>query len=270
MSDPRLPNLLAACTHLLMALSLPVALYADGLCTQPPENCHAPDPGGGRISTAGIVVCADDFRLARIGCCGGDVNGDGVVNMFDIDPFIEALIRQSFSCEADVNCDGLINNFDIDDFIQVVRNGSCSPCSISPRQVTLSQLCWWGAHLNADTTNDDFRVVYYRNENGFPGQPVCGPYVQSAGQLVIQTRLTGNLIDETYPEREYQASHADCIVTDDLCYWVEISNHAEGVVWLWEFGTGGNGRAIRNGIPTIGDHALCISAVLATDELCAP
>ncbi|MGE0478932.1 MAG: choice-of-anchor B family protein [Phycisphaerae bacterium] len=56
----------------------------------------------------------------------GDTNCDGVVNNFDIDPFVLALTdpagyaAQFPSCSvttADVNNDGMVNNFDIDPFV---------------------------------------------------------------------------------------------------------------------------------------------------------
>jgi sugar lactone lactonase YvrE len=60
----------------------------------------------------------------------GDVNGDGSVNSFDIDPFILALTQPEALpelyphvnplCVADINLDGAINVFDIDPFIDLL------------------------------------------------------------------------------------------------------------------------------------------------------
>lgn len=264
----RVPILLILFIRVWAFTALCFTVCAGELCEVPSSYCQSPDLSGGRISTDGVVVCADDFRLERAGCCGGDVNGDGAVNMFDIDPFVDAITSQVYVCEADTDCDGRMNNFDITGFIEAVHNGTCSPCSISQPEFSLSQLCWWGAHLGEDTTSDDFRVVYYRDNNGFPGAAVCGPFVQSAGTLIVQTEHTGARIDETYPERAYHAVHPDCGVRGDACYWVEISNQANGVLWLWEFSSEGNQRSVRNGIPTIGDHAFCVDAALATGGAC--
>lgn len=61
-----------------------------------------------------------------------DCNCDGVVNNFDIDPFVLALIdpdaytMQFPNCQinrADANCDGLVNNFDIDPFVACLVSG---------------------------------------------------------------------------------------------------------------------------------------------------
>jgi hypothetical protein len=63
-----------------------------------------------------------------------DLNCDGAVNNFDIDPFVLALTnpagyRAAFpNCplaNADVNRDGVVNNFDIDPFVQCLVGGGC-------------------------------------------------------------------------------------------------------------------------------------------------
>ena len=62
----------------------------------------------------------------------GDLNCDGLVNNFDIDPFVLALTNPeqyalSFpECDilnADVNDDGVVNNFDIDPFVALISGG---------------------------------------------------------------------------------------------------------------------------------------------------
>jgi hypothetical protein len=64
----------------------------------------------------------------------GDLNCDGLVNNFDIDPFVLALTnpagyQQQFpNCNrnnADINRDSLINNFDIDPFVVCLTSGGC-------------------------------------------------------------------------------------------------------------------------------------------------
>jgi hypothetical protein len=59
----------------------------------------------------------------------GDVNCDGLVNAFDIDPFILALTNPAGYASAFPNCnilnadcndDGLVNPFDIDPFIDLL------------------------------------------------------------------------------------------------------------------------------------------------------
>ena len=55
----------------------------------------------------------------------GDVNMDGIVNFFDINPFILALSSpEGAPDEADCNCDGIVNFFDISPFILKLAGGS--------------------------------------------------------------------------------------------------------------------------------------------------
>lgn len=64
----------------------------------------------------------------------GDMNCDGEVNNFDIDPFVMALTSPSAYNAAypdcnilngDVNGDGALNNFDIDTFVGCITTGGC-------------------------------------------------------------------------------------------------------------------------------------------------
>jgi hypothetical protein len=64
----------------------------------------------------------------------GDLNCDGEVNNFDIDPFVLAISDPSAYARAypgcpissaDINGDGQVNNFDIDPFIDCITNGGC-------------------------------------------------------------------------------------------------------------------------------------------------
>jgi hypothetical protein len=92
-----------------------------------------------RVESGGVVRCTVTPRdaasagppasvQARIGAgrAPGDLNCDGAVNNFDIDPFVLALsdpaaYEAAFpACErmnADLDGDGLVTNFDIDPFV---------------------------------------------------------------------------------------------------------------------------------------------------------
>lgn len=68
---------------------------------------------------------------------GGDANSDGLVNFFDIDPFIRALFDfpayaaefcSGERCAVDVTCDGEVNFFDIDAFLACLF-ATCPPCA---------------------------------------------------------------------------------------------------------------------------------------------
>ncbi|MBU0640895.1 MAG: hypothetical protein KKB50_18670 [Planctomycetes bacterium] len=62
----------------------------------------------------------------------GDMNCDGVINGFDIDPFVLALLGPDYyyaqypDCDhmlADINRDGEVNGFDIDAFVELLIGG---------------------------------------------------------------------------------------------------------------------------------------------------
>jgi hypothetical protein len=85
--------------------------------------------GGGFELTGG-------FWVVTIGAGGlrGDLNCDGAVNVFDIDPFVMALTSpaeyavQFPGCDrmrADINGDGAVNAFDIDPFVVCLTSGGC-------------------------------------------------------------------------------------------------------------------------------------------------
>ena len=50
----------------------------------------------------------------------GDASMDGVVDSFDIQPFITVLTARSFQAEADINLDGAVDFFDIQPFIDIL------------------------------------------------------------------------------------------------------------------------------------------------------
>ena len=99
----------------------------------------AADEAGISRLWGGIHVPADDFagRImgAEIGQVGfdkamslfvanptpGDLDRNGVVDMFDIDPFVELLIEGLFQPEADLNGDGVVSLLDIAPFVILLK-----------------------------------------------------------------------------------------------------------------------------------------------------
>ena len=51
----------------------------------------------------------------------GDVNGDGAVNLLDVDPFIDRVSNGSFQAEADINQDGVVNLLDVGPFVNLLN-----------------------------------------------------------------------------------------------------------------------------------------------------
>ena len=83
-----------------------------------------------------VEAALDDFSIATLNCDDtwqpGDLNCDGLINAFDIDPFVLALTDPGAygsaypGCNpmlADVNGDGTVNAFDIDPFVLVLTGG---------------------------------------------------------------------------------------------------------------------------------------------------
>lgn len=53
----------------------------------------------------------------------GDVNCDGVVNLLDVIPFIDAVANDVFNPKADINQDNAVNLLDVDGFVQLIAGG---------------------------------------------------------------------------------------------------------------------------------------------------
>ncbi len=86
-------------------------------------------------------------RVWETTCCRGDLDNDGSVNFFDIDPYLLVVLSVegpgSYSnlfpgldgsriYHADLNCDGSSNFFDIDPFVATLLSGACtSDCASS-------------------------------------------------------------------------------------------------------------------------------------------
>ena len=60
-----------------------------------------------------LIVKYGEFKL-------GDINGDGSINLLDVDPFIQALSGGPYVPAADINCDGSVNLLDVAPFINVL------------------------------------------------------------------------------------------------------------------------------------------------------
>ncbi|MGE0480553.1 MAG: hypothetical protein AB7Q17_08785 [Phycisphaerae bacterium] len=86
-------------------------------------------PNSGLIRLGALQFSTGTATITRIPAITGDMNWDGVVNNFDIDPFVLALTDPATYVTlygfdslypGDVNRDGVLNNFDIDPFVAVV------------------------------------------------------------------------------------------------------------------------------------------------------
>ena len=53
----------------------------------------------------------------------GDINGDGFVNLLDVNPFVDLLSQGVFQCEADLNQDSAVNLLDVQLFVGLLAGG---------------------------------------------------------------------------------------------------------------------------------------------------
>ncbi len=110
-------------------------------CSQSGTTYHILVTGfGGATGTFTMVLqsgggsCTPSVSCQANPCAGiirGDANGDGQVNNFDIDAFVQALTSGTCTanptcrCRNDINQDGQVNNFDIDPFVLCLTGGGC-------------------------------------------------------------------------------------------------------------------------------------------------
>ena len=50
----------------------------------------------------------------------GDVNGDGLTDLLDVSPFVDAIIAGNYLPNADTNCDGDVNLLDVNSFVALL------------------------------------------------------------------------------------------------------------------------------------------------------
>ena len=62
----------------------------------------------------------DPVDFIFIGPVLGDLNGDGVTDLLDIQPFVSAITTGTFSDEADINGDGSVDLLDVGPFVDLL------------------------------------------------------------------------------------------------------------------------------------------------------
>ncbi len=71
-------------------------------------------------SNASLVM---EITSNATGVLLGDVNGDGSVNLLDVQPFVDAVASGSDNPAADLNGDGAVNLLDVDGFVAALTGG---------------------------------------------------------------------------------------------------------------------------------------------------
>ena len=74
----------------------------------------------GQAMTGGGYSISGGFWTRRV--ILGDINGDGVVDLLDVSPFIDILSSGTYVPEADVNEDGAVDLLDIAPFVDLLAN----------------------------------------------------------------------------------------------------------------------------------------------------
>ena len=84
-------------------------------------------PGPYNITLVGAQLAS---KFGGIPTCGagcafglGDVNMDGVTDLLDVAPFVDAITLGTFICEADVNEDGVVDLLDVAPFVAILTGG---------------------------------------------------------------------------------------------------------------------------------------------------
>ena len=71
-----------------------------------------------------VLVDESAFQPISTGVLFGDCNGDGVVDLLDIQPFVDFIMSGEFKIEADVNQDGVVDLLDIQPLIDILLGDS--------------------------------------------------------------------------------------------------------------------------------------------------
>ena len=72
-----------------------------------------------------ISIVSNAFLIAGIleASILGDVNCDGVVDLLDIEPFVDAITTGTFSVKSDVNEDQVVDLLDVAPFVAILLAG---------------------------------------------------------------------------------------------------------------------------------------------------
>lgn len=95
--------------------TIPQITFGEARSASPPGPPQSPQPqldggyfGPSFVATPVIV---------------GDVNGDKMVDLLDIAPFLDAITRGNYVIEADLNFDGVVDLLDVAPFVELLSGG---------------------------------------------------------------------------------------------------------------------------------------------------
>ena len=95
-------------------------IYVGSPDVSPDDFTFTTTPCGEFQVVAGDVVVTTGLVL-------GDVNGDGVVDGLDIQPFVDLLTGGGYQAEADINDDDVVDGLDIQPFVDIITGAGGTP-----------------------------------------------------------------------------------------------------------------------------------------------
>ena len=95
-----------------------------------PEDAYIDISGYGYGIYYGNHRIPDQIIISRTGGIHGDVNGDGEVNIADVNAVVDVILGGASNPNADVNDDNEINIADINAVIDIILSGAPAPLSI--------------------------------------------------------------------------------------------------------------------------------------------
>lgn len=140
------------------------------------------------------------------------------------------------------------------------------PSTIGP----ITSVCWFGAYFNpvlgvdcSPGPGDIFRITYFRDNFGQPGDTLAGPFTVTASK-----NLTGNLILGFISEFGYGATHPPVTVISNQLYWISIMNDIQtgDCRWGWVTSAQGDSTHFLNGSVTqTDDLSFCLNVPIKPD-----
>ncbi len=188
------------------------------------------------------------------GSCTGDVNGDALVDGRDVQAFVACYLSggESPDCAcADIARNGAVDDGDVAPFVARllentgVCNEACPPDHegqkpdidtalnstgnpfesadnfVAAADDTITDVRWWGPYAGegCPTGGDTFRITYFNNFNGRPGDIKAGPFTVSPAR-----EPSDLFIDDGVPLWVFDATHDPVAVTAGECVWLSIVN----------------------------------------------
>ena len=120
----------------------------------------------------------------------GDTNGDGMVNITDLNDLIDMILRGQYSSEYDLNNDGSLNISDVNDLIERIVNGIFEERVERLVGGDISMLTTFEAHQRQAWATGA-KYAYYRDQNGQRIDDVI-TWVKQQGWNAARVRLFVN------------------------------------------------------------------------------